>query len=84
MTMQLGRQALSKFELERMVRAYLRMLPGSQHISHVQIASRPGSAHNWVVVEIAPPLSTVADDEARNALVTLQSEFRLADEAAHA
>ncbi len=79
MNMPLGRQALSKAELERMVLSYLRMLPGSQHVARVAVAERANRARNWVVVEIDPPLSTAADDEARNALATLQDEFRLAE-----
>lgn len=79
MNMQLGRQSLVKSELERMVLAYLRMLPGSQHIERVAVAARPHAARNWVVVEIDPPLSTQADDEARNALMSLQDQFLLAE-----
>ncbi len=75
MNMRLGRQALSKAELERKVLSYLRMLPGSQHVARVMVAGRSHSARNWVVVEIDPPLSTAADDEARNALATLQASF---------
>jgi hypothetical protein len=78
MNQQLGQQALSKSELERMVLAYLRMLPGSQHIDHVAIVERACSRSNWTVLEIEPPLSTRADNEAHNALSQLQREFRLA------
>jgi hypothetical protein len=78
MNIQLGRQALSKVELERVCLSYLRMLPSCQHITHVTIAPRPASQRNWVVIEIEPSLATAADNEARNALTELQSEFRLA------
>lgn len=78
MNIQLGRQALSKAELERVCLSYLRMLPSCQHITQVTIAPRPASQRNWVVIEIAPPLATAADNEARNALTELQGEFRLA------
>lgn len=79
MNMPLGQQSLSKPDLERMVLAYLRMLPGSQHVERVAVAARPQARRNWVVVEIEPPLSTQADDEARNALLSLQDQFRLAE-----
>jgi hypothetical protein len=68
---------MSKSELERMLLAYLRMLLGSQHIECVAVAECPGSRSNWTVLEIDPPLSTGADNEARNALSQLQREFRL-------
>ena len=73
-----GRQALSKTELERMVLSYLRMLPACQHIAAAEIAPRRKSERNWILVGTEPPLSTVADNEARNVLVELQREFRLA------
>ena len=77
MNMQMGRQALSKTNLERMVLSNLRMLPGCQHIETVEVALRPGSERNWIVVGTEPPLTTAAENEARNALVDLQRQFRL-------
>ena len=77
MNVQLRQQALSKPELERMVLAYVRMLPGSQHAQRVVVAARPHTARNWTVLEIDPPLSTRADNDARNAISALQDEFRL-------
>ena len=78
MNMQLRQQMLSKPELERMVLSNLRMLPGSQHIEHVLVAERRGSLRNWAVIDIEPPLSTAADNAARNAISALQREFLLA------
>lgn len=80
MNVQVSQQALSKSDLERMVLAYIRMLPGSQHVHHVSIAARAKVGRNWTVLEIEPPLSTRADNEARNAISALQAEFRLASE----
>lgn len=80
MTIQASEQALSKSELERMVLAYIRMLPGSQHVHHVSIRARPQTGRNWTVLEIEPSLSTQADSAARNAITALQAEFRLAGE----
>jgi len=80
MTIQASQQALSKSELERMVLAYIRMLPGSQHVQHVSIRARAQTGRNWTVLEIEPALSTRADSEARNAISALQAEFRLAGE----
>jgi hypothetical protein len=77
MNMQVRQQALSKTELERMVLSYLRMLPGSQHVARVAVAPCASPRRNWTVLEIDPPLSTAADDEARNALLELRAEFRL-------
>lgn len=77
MNMQVGRQALSEPELQRMVLSYLRMLPVCQHITAVEIALRRGSQRNWILVGTEPPLSTSADNEARNALVELQRDFVL-------
>jgi hypothetical protein len=77
MNIQVRRQALSKPELERMVLANIRMLPGSQHAQRVIVAARPHAARNWAVLEIDPPLSTQADNDARNAISALQDEFRL-------
>jgi hypothetical protein len=82
MNMQVGRQTLSEPELQRMVLSYLRMLPACQHIAAVEIAPRHGSQRNWILLGTEPPLSTAADNEARNALVELQREFALLD--AHA
>jgi hypothetical protein len=79
MNMMVGRQALSAVEIERMCVAYLRMLPASQHVRAVSIVGRQNSSRNWAVVSIDPPLSTMADNEARNVLVELQREFLLAD-----
>jgi hypothetical protein len=62
-----------------MVLSYLRMLPACQHIEAVEIAPRPKSPRNWILVGTEPPLSTTADNEARNALVDLQQQFRLAE-----
>jgi hypothetical protein len=78
MNIQLGRQTIAKAELERVCLSYLRMLPRCQHVTRVTIAPRPSSQRNWVVIEIDPPLPTQADNDARNALSELQSEFRLA------
>jgi hypothetical protein len=75
----LRQQALSKSELERMVLAYIRMLPGSRHAERVAVIARSHPARNWTVLEIEPPLSTRADNQARNAVAALQGEFRLAD-----
>jgi hypothetical protein len=80
--MQVGRQALSEPELRRMVLSYLRMLPACQHIVAVELATRRGTHRNWILVGTEPPLSTVAENEARNALVELQRDFMLLD--AHA
>jgi hypothetical protein len=77
MNIQVRQQALSKPELERMVLAYIRMLPGSQHAQRVVVAARPHTARNWTVIEIEPALSTQADNVARNAISALQDEFRL-------
>ncbi len=79
MNMQVGQQVVSRSELERMCLAHIRMLAGSQHTQSVRILARPGSARNWVVLEIEPSLPTAADNEARNALAELQRQFRLAD-----
>ncbi len=78
MNIQLGRPSMAKAELERVCLSYLRMLPRCQHITSVTIAPRPSAQRNWVVIEIDPPLPTAADNDARNALTELQSEFRLA------
>ncbi|HUE64782.1 MAG TPA: hypothetical protein VMO78_10455 [Rhizomicrobium sp.] len=80
MNVQVSQQALSKTELERMVLAYIRMLPGSQHVHHVSIAARPRIGRNWTVLEIEPSLPTRADNAARNAIAALQVEFRLVGE----
>jgi hypothetical protein len=80
MNIQASQQALSKAELERMVLAYIRMLPRSQHVRHVSIAARSNPGRNWAVLEIEPPLATRADNEVRNAIAALQVEFRLAAE----
>ena len=77
MNMQFGRQPLSATEIERMCVAYLRILPGSQHVRSVSIVARRDARRNWAVIEIDPPLSTVADSNARNALAELQREFSL-------
>jgi hypothetical protein len=82
MNIQVRQQVLSKPELERMVLAYIRMLPGSQHTERVVVASRPNTARNWTVLEIEPPLSVRADNDARNAISALQDEFRLGNEGA--
>jgi hypothetical protein len=79
MNVHLRQQALSKSELERMVLAYIRMLPGSQHAERVAVTARSHPARNWTVLEIEPPLSTRAENQARNAVAALQGEFRLAD-----
>ena len=80
MNIQASQQSLSKTELERMVLAYIRMLPGSQHVHHVLITARPRTGRNWAVLEIEPSLPTRADNAARNAISALQAEFRLAGE----
>ena len=80
MNIQASEQALSKSELERMVLAYIRMLPGSQHVHHVSIAARARTGRNWTVLEIEPPLPTRADNAARNAISAMQAEFQLVDE----
>ena len=80
MNVQVRQQSLSKTELERMVLAYIRMLPGSQHVRHVSIAARARAGRNWAVLEIEPSLSMRADNEARNAISALQAEFQLAGE----
>jgi hypothetical protein len=80
MNMQARRQVLSKSELERMVLSYLRMLPACQHVQAVEIAHRPKAQRNWTLASTEPPLSTAADNEARNALVDLQQQFLLAVE----
>jgi hypothetical protein len=77
MNMQLGRQALSKAELERMVFSWLRLLPSCQHLNSVEIAQRPSSTRNWTLISTDPALSTAAENLARNALLELQREFRL-------
>ena len=77
MNMQLRQQILSKPELERMVLSYLHMLPGCQHLFSVQIAHRPKSQRNWTLVGTEPPLSTTAENQARNAIVALQRDFQL-------
>jgi hypothetical protein len=61
-----------------MILSYLRMQPGCQHIEAVEIAPRQNAQHNWILVGTEPALYTAADDQARNAILTLQSEFRLA------
>ncbi len=73
----MSQQVLSKAELERVVLSNLRMLPGCQHIEHVLVVERPGPRRNWAVIEIEPPLSTAADNAARNAISALQREFLL-------
>jgi len=78
MGMQIGRQALSKPDLERMVLSYLRMLPACQHIEAVEITHRVRSERNWTLLGTQPPLSTLGDNAARNALAELQRDFRLA------
>jgi hypothetical protein len=78
MNIEVGRQALSKPQLERMVLSYLRMLPACQHIEAVEIAHRSKSERNWALLGTQPPLSTLGDNAARNALVELQRDFRLA------
>jgi len=78
MGMQIGRHALSKSDLERMVLCYLRMLPACQHIEAVEIAHRVKSERNWTLLGTQPPLSTLGDNVARNALADLQRDFRLA------
>jgi hypothetical protein len=79
MGMQIGRQALSRPDLERMVLAYLRiMLPACQHIEAVEIAHRVKSERNWTLLGTQPPLSTLGDNVARNALTELQRDLRLA------
>jgi hypothetical protein len=78
MNIQVGRQALSKPELERVVLSYLRMLPACQHIEAVEIAHRAKSERNWALLGTRPPLSTLGDNAARNALAELQRDFRLA------
>jgi hypothetical protein len=80
MNIRAHQQALSKPELERMVLANIRMLPGSQHVQHVSIAARSKPGRNWAVLEIEPPLATGADNEVRTAIAALQAEFRLAAE----
>lgn len=77
MNMQLGRQALSKPDLERMVLFWLRLVPWCQHLKSVEIALRPNSARNWTLISTEPALSTAAENEARNALIELQRDFRL-------
>jgi hypothetical protein len=77
MNMQLGRQALSKTELERLVLSWLRMLPSCQHLDSVEIALRPSSTRNWTLISTEPALSTAAENQARNSLLELQHEFRL-------
>ena len=78
MNIQLRQQPLSKVELERMCLSHLRMLPGSQHIERVAIIGRKG-ARNWTLLETNPSLSTTAENEARNALIDLQAQFRLVE-----
>jgi hypothetical protein len=82
MNIQASQQALSKAELERMVLANIRMLPGSQHVQRVSVAPRANAGRNWTVLEIEPPLTTRADGEIRNVISALQAEFRLAAEEA--
>lgn len=77
MNMLLGRQALSKPELERMVLFWLRLVPWCQHLKSVEVAHRPNSDRNWVLISTEPALSTAAENEARNALLELQRDFRL-------
>lgn len=77
MNMMVSKQALSAREIERMCLAHLRMLPGSQHVRRVTIFPRRNLQRNWAVAEIEPPLSTAADNEARNALAELQRELSL-------
>lgn len=77
MNMTVRDRELAKPDLERMVLSYLRMFPGTQHIERVVVAPRASTRGNWTVVEIEPALSTSADNEARNALVDLQRDFRL-------
>ena len=72
-------QTLSKAKLERMCLSNLRMLAGSHHIERVVVVERKNAQRNWTVLEITPPLSAAADNEARNVLAELQEQFRLAD-----